>query len=217
MAHLSAKIARLQALVSRQREEGEGWGEESEEEEGESAEVEVARLRERVTYLEAALLKGGGEEEEMDVAAVMQFLQDTQEVSGEAELSFSDVLPAMLNAGFSEKQCAAILREILSGGEADAGGDESETGGWGGEAGLWARASMLAVQVCGGLEKVVEVCGEMEEELEALFASALVLSVRGRVSPANRTQLRCLWLSSTSRLRAELPYICTYKYVNRPN
>jgi hypothetical protein len=40
-------------------------------------------------------------------------------VSGEAELSFSDVLPAMLNAGFSEKQCAAILREILSGGEGE--------------------------------------------------------------------------------------------------
>ncbi len=90
MAHLTAKLARLEALVSRQREEGEGgWGgrEESEEEEGEGAEAEVARLRERVTYLEAALLKVGGEEEEMDVAAVMQFLQDTQEVSGEAEFA----------------------------------------------------------------------------------------------------------------------------------
>jgi hypothetical protein len=76
---------------------------------------------------------------------------------------------------------------------------------------------MLAGQVCGGLKEVVEVCGEMEEELEALFASALVLSVRGRVSPANRTQLRCLCLSSTPRLRDELPYICTYEYVYRPN
>jgi hypothetical protein len=151
VAHLSAKIARLQALVSRQREEGEGWGEESEEEEGEGAEVEVARLRERVTYLEAALLTGGGEEEEMDVAAVMQFLQDTQEVSGEAELSFSDVLPAMLNAGFSEKQCAAILREILSGGEADAGGDETETGGGGGGGG-WAPPPQVAGPVGGGVK-----------------------------------------------------------------
>jgi hypothetical protein len=59
------------------------------------------------------LQRGGAQEEDIDLATVMQFLEDTQEVSGEAELSFSDVLPAMLNAGFSEKQCAAIMREIL--------------------------------------------------------------------------------------------------------
>ena len=119
-------------------------------------------------------------------------------MSGEAGLALCDVLPAMLNAGFSEKQCAAIMREILSGGEGDAGGDETDAVGRGvgvaGEAGLRARASMLAVQVCEGLEEAVEACGELEEELEALLASALVSSaetVRGRLSPANRTQLRC--------------------------
>lgn len=51
---------------------------------------EVQHLRERVTWLEAELLRqGGAQEEEIDLETVMQFLEDTQEVSGEAELSFS--------------------------------------------------------------------------------------------------------------------------------
>ena len=95
--------------------------------------AELGWYRERVTVLEAELLRAGGQEEDIDLQAVMQFLQDTQDVSGEAELSFHEVLPAMLNAGFSEKQCAAIIREILSGGEPDdvtgGSGDRAELGG----------------------------------------------------------------------------------------
>ena len=68
------------------------------------------------------------EEEEIDLETMMRFLKDTQEVSGDAELEFADVLPAMLSAGFSEKQCSAILKEILNGGEGveEGGGEEEE-------------------------------------------------------------------------------------------
>jgi len=59
----------------------------------------------------------------------------------------------MLNAGFSEKQCAAIMREILSGGEGDDEG-MGVSGGGGLEDGVVERARVLTVDVLENLKEV---------------------------------------------------------------
>jgi len=59
----------------------------------------------------------------------------------------------MLNAGFSEKQCAAIMREILSGGEGDDEGG-GVSGGGRLEDGVMERARILVVDVLESLKEV---------------------------------------------------------------
>ena len=79
----------------------------------------------------------------------------------------------MLNAGFSEKQCAAIMREILSGGEGDEDGGGGGGGGGGesgGDAAARARAVMLAGEVVKGLVDIVGVYGVLEEDLHQALA-----------------------------------------------
>jgi hypothetical protein len=87
-----AEVEFLKTKVSRMEEEGRGragggehGSDDEEEEEGvrEELEEEVQWYRERVTWLEAELLRRGGvEEEEIDMTAVMQFLEDTQVPGG---------------------------------------------------------------------------------------------------------------------------------------